>query len=51
MEQGRNSKEDGEDEQAAVDFGRVHADENGGASDHAKGVVTEAARLRIGKDN
>src|SRR5208282_5380137 len=34
-----------------MDFGGVNADEDGGASDHEKGVVAEAAGLGIGKEN
>jgi hypothetical protein len=49
VEQRRNGKENGKDEQSAVDFRRVNADENSGASDNEKSVVAEAAGLRIGK--
>ena len=51
VEQRGNGKEDGKDEQATVDFRRVDADEDGGASDYEKTVVAEAARLCIGKEN
>jgi len=51
MEQGGNGKEDGKNEQTAMDFGGVDADEDGRASDNKKSVVAEAARLCIGKEN
>ncbi len=51
MEQRGNGKEDGKDEQAAVDFRRVDTDEDGGASDNEKSVMAEAVGLCIGKEN
>ena len=51
VEQRGNGKKDGKNEQSTVDFRRVDTDEDGGASDYEKSVVTETARLCIGKEN
>jgi hypothetical protein len=51
VEQGGNCQDDGKNKQAAMDFGGVDADENGGTSNDEKGVAAEAAGSGIGKDD